>query len=93
MLGISRDEINDDPQLMNRRQDWITIAARRLAKAEMIQFDPSTGRLSILELGNIAAKYYIRLASIEIFNREFRPNMHEADVLVLLSKSTEVNGS
>lgn len=89
-LGISRDELQDDPQLGNRRQQQITIAAKRLAAARMIQFDPSSGYLNVTELGNIAAKYYIRHTSVEIFNKEFRPDMAEADVLVLLSKSTEV---
>lgn len=89
-LGIPRDELQDDPQLGSRRQQQISIAAKRLAAARMIQFDPNSGYLNVTELGNIAAKYYIRHTSVEIFNKEFRPNMAEADVLVLLSKSTEV---
>ncbi|KAG9014090.1 hypothetical protein FRB90_005597 [Tulasnella sp. 427] len=91
VYGIPRDELSNDPQLRNRREEWVVTAAKRLAVANMIQFDPINGHLNITELGNIAAKYYIRLASIEIFNQEFRSNMAEADVLVLLSKSTEFN--
>ncbi|KAG9047806.1 hypothetical protein FS837_001462 [Tulasnella sp. UAMH 9824] len=89
VYGISRDELLDDPQLGNRRQQQIILEAKHLAKAGMIRYDPSSGQLTANELGNIAAKYYIRHKSIEIFNEEFRPNMAEADVLVLLSKSTE----
>ncbi|KAG8920164.1 hypothetical protein FRC01_000892 [Tulasnella sp. 417] len=89
VYGISRDQLLDDPQLRTRRDEEITREAKRLATAGMIQFDPSSGQLTANELGNIAAKYYIRHTSIEIFNQEFRPNMVEADVLVLLSKSTE----
>lgn len=56
----------------------------------MIVFDRTTGIFTITDLGRIAAKYYIRHTSIEIFNKEFRPKMSEADVLKMLCMSTEV---
>ena len=56
----------------------------------MIVFDRTTGVFNITDLGRIAAKYYVRHASVEIFNKEFRPKMTEADVLRMLSMSTEV---
>lgn len=57
----------------------------------MIIFDQTSGALTITDLGRIAAKYYIRHTSIEIFNKEFKPKMTEADVLGMLSMSTEVS--
>lgn len=57
----------------------------------MIIFDRQSGAFTITDLGRIAAKYYIRYTSIEIFNKEFRPKMTEADVLAMLSMSTEVS--
>jgi antiviral helicase SLH1 len=33
----------------------------------------------------------IRIESIEVFNKEFKPKMTEADVLAMLSMSTEVS--
>jgi antiviral helicase SLH1 len=57
----------------------------------MIIYDRNSGTFTITELGRIAAKYYIRYSSIEIFNKEFRPKMTEADVLAMLSMSTEVS--
>lgn len=59
----------------------------------MIAFDRQSGAFVITDLGRIAAKYYIRHASIEIFNKEFRPGMTEADALVILCQSTEVCSS
>ncbi len=56
----------------------------------MLAFDRQTGSLVVTDLGRIAAKYYIRHKSIEIFNEKFRPKMSEADVLSMLSMSTEV---
>ncbi|KAJ7904375.1 Sec63-domain-containing protein [Mycena olivaceomarginata] len=87
--GISRDATGDDPQLGNKRNELITAAALKLADAGMIIFDRPSGDLTITDLGRIAAKYYIRSASIEIFNKEFRQKMSEADVLAMLSMSTE----
>jgi hypothetical protein len=90
-LGLTREEPVDDPQLGNRRHQLITSAAQKLSEAGMIRFDQSTGSLVITDLGRIAAKYYIRHTSIEIFNKEFKPIMTEADVLAMLSMSTEVS--
>lgn len=56
----------------------------------MIVFDRQRGTFMTTSLGRIAAKYYIRHASIEIFNEKFHPTMSEADVLLMLSKSAEV---
>jgi antiviral helicase SLH1 len=89
--GISRDTSADDPQLGNKRNELVSIAARKLAQAHMIVFNPSDGSLTSNDLGRIAAKYYIRRTSIELFNKEFRPKMTEADVLAMLSMSMEVS--
>lgn len=88
--GLTRDEVADDPRLGNKRLQLVTEAARKLARARMISFDEKDGSFTITDLGRIAAKYYIRSASIEIYNEEFRPKMTEADVLAMLSRSTEV---
>lgn len=84
------DVTADDPYLGTRRNDLVTEKAKRLVEARMIAFDKGSGALTITDLGRIAAKYYIRSSSIEIFNKDFRPKMSEADVLALLSMSTEV---
>lgn len=90
-LGIPYDEVVDDPQLGSRRQQLVTNAAQALMNAGMINFDRQSNSLTVTDLGRIAAKYYIRHQSIEIFNKEFRPKMSEADVLAMLSSSTEVS--
>jgi antiviral helicase SLH1 len=89
-LGISWADIAEDPGLGAKRNQLVMNAARRLAEARMVNWNSSTGTLQITDLGRIAAKYYIRLASIEIFNERFKPRMSEADVLRMLSHSTEV---
>jgi antiviral helicase SLH1 len=83
------DPVND-PDLTERRHTMITIAGRKLAAVGMVQFDESKGTFMVTDIGRIAAKYYIRHATIEVFQKEFKPKMTEADVLALLSMSTEV---
>lgn len=90
VTGIPREALIDDPQLGNHRNDLVTLAAKKLADAGMVVFDQRTNALTITDLGRIASKYYIRHDSIEIFNKEFKPKMTEADALGMLSMSTEV---
>ncbi|KAG9002686.1 hypothetical protein FRB94_003721 [Tulasnella sp. JGI-2019a] len=89
VYGIPYDELEDDPQLGSKRTQLATAAAKKLASARMIRFDERTQAFTITEVGRIAAKYYIRHATIEIFNEDFKPVMSEADVLAVLSRSTE----
>ncbi|KAF8165208.1 Sec63 Brl domain-containing protein [Crassisporium funariophilum] len=89
VYGIVRDSVGDDPQLGGKRKELVTIAGQKLASTKMITFDRQYGGFYVTDLGRIAAKYYIRYTSIEIFNKEFRPKMSEADVLAMLSMSTE----
>jgi antiviral helicase SLH1 len=89
--GLPRDEPADDPYLINKRNILAAAAAGELQEARMIAFDQSRGDLVITDLGRIAARYYIRVKSIKIFLEKFRPVMSEADVLTMLSMSTEVS--
>ena len=91
--GIARDSVVDDPQLGGKRNELVNLAARKLAETKMITFENQHGRLYATDLGRVAAKYYIRYGSMEIFTEEFRPKMSEADVLGMLCKSTEARSS
>ena len=88
--GLTWDDVKADPNLDNKRRLLIQEAAKQLNDDRMIAFDRQTGSLTITDLGRIAAKYYIRYKSIETFNKLMRPKMSEADVLVMICKSSEV---
>lgn len=90
VLGVTRDGANQDPLLGSKMKELVETAAKRLVNARMVMADQTTGAFTVTDMGRIAAKYYIRCASIEIFDKEFKPNMSEADVLRMLSMSTEV---
>ena len=91
VTGLTHEDPVNDPDLTERSRGIIIRGARELAKVGMIQFDELHSKFAITDVGRIAAKYYIRHASIEIFQKEFKPRMTEADVLGLLSMSTEVS--
>ncbi|KND03788.1 uncharacterized protein SPPG_01244 [Spizellomyces punctatus DAOM BR117] len=87
--GLNWNDIQDDPTLAKRRRELIIAAAKTLAKAQMITFDAERGYLNPKDLGRTASSFYIQTASVEIFNEMMRPRMTEADVLSMLSMSTE----
>jgi hypothetical protein len=84
------DDVGKDPMLGAKRNQLIMNAVRRLVEARMVNWNTPADVLRITDLGRIAAKYYIRIASVEIFNERFRSKMSEADALRVLSYSTEV---
>jgi hypothetical protein len=88
--GMPWEETVRDPALLDKRTSLVKQAATLLDQNRMISFDRTALTFVITDLGRIAAKYYIRHKSIELFNQMMRPKMTEADVLAMLSKSTEV---
>lgn len=90
VTGLTREQVQDDPSLGAKCGQLVLESASKLQEARMITSD-SSKNFTITDLGRIAAKYYIRHASIEIFNQLFKPRMSEADVLAMLCMSTEVS--
>lgn len=88
--GIPMEMLSDDPYLGGKRNELIVLAAQKLANARMITYNAQDGQFQTTEIGRIAAKYYIRYRSIEIFNESLVPKMSEADVLAMVSNSVEV---
>lgn len=69
---MPHDELKDDPQLGNKRNQLITQSVRQLAVAKMIRFDEIANSFVISDLGRIAAKYYLKYQTMEIFSHFFR---------------------
>jgi antiviral helicase SLH1 len=90
--GIDWKELNDDPQLFGRRTKMITEAARRLHALQMIIFDERSMHFIPKDLGRIASDFYLLNDSVEIFNQICNPRATEADVLSMISMSSEFDG-
>lgn len=87
--GIDWRELQEDPLLNNRRHDMIVSAARRLHHLQMIVFDEQASAFTSKDLGRIASDFYLLNNSVEIFNQMLNPRATEADVLSMISMSSE----
>jgi len=87
--GIDWNEYQDDPQLGQRRRKLIVDAARTLHRSQMIIFNERTDELRAKDVGRIASQFYVLHSSIEIFNTMMRPQASEADILKMISMSSE----
>lgn len=85
---LYKDAVND-PQLIKFREDIAVKAAEALDKAHMVRFDHSTGYLHATDLGRVASQYYIKYDTVEVFNEFLRQVMNEADILAIISQSSE----
>jgi antiviral helicase SLH1 len=87
--GIDWAEQQDDPQLGQRRHKLIIEAARTLHRSQMIIFNERTEELKSKDVGRIASTHYVRHNSIEVFNTMLQENATEADILKIISMSSE----
>ncbi|KAJ1976814.1 activating signal cointegrator 1 complex subunit 3, partial [Dimargaris xerosporica] len=89
VYGLTPKDVLEDPLLGRRRNELIICAANKLAKLQMILFNPETRYLDPKDLGRIASAYYIDHQTMATINQFLRPHMTEADALALLSLSSE----
>ncbi|KAG0745424.1 hypothetical protein G6F62_005146 [Rhizopus arrhizus] len=89
VYGMKHDEPVEDPLLGRKRHEIITMAARKLAECQMILFEETAGYLIPKDLGRIASNFYIKHKSIETFNSIMKRRMTEADVMSMISMSSE----
>lgn len=87
--GIDWKELQEDPSLTIRRRIMIVDAARRLHALQMIVFDENAGAFIPKDLGRTASDFYLLNNSIEVFNQMLNPRATEADVLAMVSMSSE----
>lgn len=86
---MSWQEIQDDPLLINKRRELIVSSAKRLHGLQMIVYDDETGSFMPKDLGRIASDFYLLSNSVEIFNQMVNPLATEADILSMISMSSE----
>lgn len=87
--GIDWSEARDDPMLVQRRRKLIIMAARVLAKSQMIIFTESTEELRTKDVGRIASRFYILRESIDLFNVALRPDISFEEIFAMISTSAE----
>lgn len=87
--GIDWKELQNDPALAAKRHSMVVAAARRLHQLQMVVFAEATGLFVPKDLGRIASDFYLLNNSVEVFSQMLNPRATEADVLAMLSMSSE----
>eukprot|EP00898_Chlorokybus_atmophyticus_P000832 jgi/Chlat1/174/Chrsp1S03247 len=87
--AVTWEEIAMDPNLTGRCKALITDAARELDRSKMMRFDEQSGNLYATELGRVASHFYIRHASVQVYNEMLRQHLSEAEVLHMMCHSSE----
>lgn len=87
--GIDWQELAQDPLLVQRRRNMIIDAARKLHKLQMIVFDERSFGLIPKDIGRISSDFYLLNESVEVFNEMITSQASEADVLSIISMSSE----
>jgi len=89
--GITEEQKNRDPMLLERCRELVMEAATNLARNKMINYHAASGNLSMTTLGRVAAHFYINTESISSFHEamSLRPEMSDTNVLHLVVTAAE----
>jgi pre-mRNA-splicing helicase BRR2 len=89
LYGVSIDDAEDDPYLLQKRIDFVHAAAQTLDRCHLIKYDRKTGSIASTELGRIASYYYINSKSMAIYNQHLKPTMTIIDLFRVFALSDE----
>ena len=89
LYGVSVDELENDPTLLQRRLDLAHSAALVLDKANMIRYDRTSCAFQTTNLGRVASHYYVSCDSVKVFNDLLKPQMTDVEIFRLFSLSGE----
>jgi pre-mRNA-splicing helicase BRR2 len=89
LYGVTPEEAERDPLLMQRRLDLAHSAAAVLDKHNLMRYDRKAGGFQVTALGRVASHYYVSHESIHVFNEYLKPSMSDIEIFRLFSMSGE----
>lgn len=89
LYGVSAEEIDDDPTLIQRRLNLVHSACLLLHKSGMIKYDKRNGVILSTALGKVASHYYVKCVSMQMYSDELKPHMGSIDIFRLFALSKE----
>ncbi|KAL2915246.1 Pre-mRNA-splicing helicase BRR2 [Polyrhizophydium stewartii] len=89
IYGVTLDDAENDPYLVQKRIDIVHAAAIILDKCNLVKYDKKTGRFQSTELGRIASYYYIGHHSMATYNQHLKPTMSLIDLFRVFALSSE----
>lgn len=87
--GVTPEEAEEDPRLVQKRMDIIHAAASLLDKCHMIEYSKKTGIFKPKDLGRIASHYYIKHSSMAVYNEHLQPLMSNIELMRVFALSDE----
>lgn len=87
--GVAFHEIQSDPMLTVRCKELIEGSIKELARAKMLRYNFETHNMNTTETGIVASHYYVKYASLELYNQHVHPAMSEGDVFDVVARSAE----
>ena len=87
--GVTPEEIEDEPTLLQRRINLVHTAATILNKHDLIKYDRKSGNFQGTILGRVASHFYVSHETINTFNENLKPSMSEIEIFRLFSLSGE----
>ncbi|GAB6024989.1 activating signal cointegrator 1 complex subunit [Chamberlinius hualienensis] len=87
--GIKLDALQHDPDLFEERQKIITKASTELDKVKMIRYEPRTGYLHATDIGRTSSHFYIKYATVDVFNSKLHTCMTEAEIFAMVAEAQE----
>ena len=89
LYKVSKEELESDKRLEERREGLIHKAAVSLEKAGMIKYDRRTGVFTSTDLGRVCSYYYLTTGTVMKFNEHLSPTLHEIDMFRLFAMADE----
>jgi activating signal cointegrator complex subunit 3 len=77
--GISFDQLADDPTLRLRSRELIMEAAKVLERNKMMRYHHESGNLGVVDIGRVAAHFYIQAESVSRFNEKLMRDPSPSD--------------
>jgi activating signal cointegrator complex subunit 3 len=88
--GISADRKADDPTLRTTCSELVSSAAKLLHRETMIRYDVDSGNLASIEIGRIAANFYVQAESVSTFKEAFgKDHLTDSSLLRLVASAAE----
>ena len=87
--SIPFEEIEEDPELLKRRVNLIHTAATILERNGLVNYDRRSGGINSTFLGKIASNYYVKYASMKIYNSNLKSTTGLIELFKVFSMSLE----
>ncbi|CDI87290.1 sec63 domain-containing DEAD/DEAH box helicase, putative [Eimeria praecox] len=89
LYGIPQDMVVGDKLLEQYCINLADSALKTLDRHFLIKYDKRTGTIHVTAMGRVASHYYIKHATVAVYNEHLKPTLSDIELLRLFSLSSE----